>query len=59
MKSDLKDKKLSAWQEGINFEKAEKPTPEQVENEGWVLGGNPAELTFEDRTGSAEFQFVD
>ena len=56
---DLKEKKLSAWQEGINFEKAEKPTPEQVEKEGWVLGENPAELAFEDRTGSAEFQFVD
>ncbi|KAL8915757.1 MAG: hypothetical protein Q9172_006691 [Xanthocarpia lactea] len=55
---DLKEKKLSAWQEGINFEKAEKPTPEQVEKEGWVLGENPAELAFEDRTGSAELQFV-
>ncbi|KAL8883304.1 MAG: hypothetical protein Q9192_007267, partial [Flavoplaca navasiana] len=34
MEGDLKDKKLSAWQEGINFGKAEKPTPEQVEKEG-------------------------
>lgn len=51
MEGDLKDKKLSAWQEGINLGKAEKPTLEQVEKEGWVLGGNPTELAFEDRTG--------
>lgn len=56
---DLRHKKLSAWQEGINFEKAEKPTPAQIEKEGWVLGANPAELAFEDKPGSAEFQFVD
>ncbi|KAI4189809.1 MAG: hypothetical protein LQ346_005057 [Caloplaca aetnensis] len=59
LEGDLKDKKLSAWQEGINFEKAEKPTPEQIEKEGWVLGANPAELAFEDKTGSAQFRFVD
>lgn len=59
LEGDLKDKKLSAWQEGTNFEKAEKPTPEQVEKEGWVLGANPAKLALEDKTGSAEFQFVD
>lgn len=55
---DLKDKKLSAWQEGINFEKAEKPSPEQVQGEGWILGANPAELIFEDRSGDAKFEFV-
>ncbi|KAI4118162.1 MAG: hypothetical protein LQ338_007451 [Usnochroma carphineum] len=59
LEGDLKDKKFSAWQEGINFEKAEKPSPEQVEEEGWILGANPAELAFEDKTGDAEFVFVD
>lgn len=33
LESDLKDKKLSAWQEGINFEKAERPSEEQIKNE--------------------------
>lgn len=56
LEGDLKDKKLSQWQEGINFSRAEKPSPEQVEKEGWVLGANPAELVFEDKTGNAEFQ---
>lgn len=56
---DLKGKKLSAWQEGINFDRAEKPTPDEVEKEGWVLGENPAELTFEDRGGYTEFQLVE
>ncbi|KAL8669026.1 MAG: hypothetical protein Q9168_006367 [Polycauliona sp. 1 TL-2023] len=59
LEDDLKGKKLSAWQAGINFEKAGKPTEEQIEKEGWVLGANPAELLFEDQTGSAEFTFVD
>ncbi|KAI9752550.1 MAG: hypothetical protein M4579_005587 [Chaenotheca gracillima] len=59
LEDDLKDRKLSAWQEGINFDRAEKPDPDKVEKEGWVLGGNPAELTFEDQTGPTEFQFVE
>ena len=57
LEGDLKDKKLSAWQEGINSSRAEKPTAEQVESEDWILGGNRAELMFEDKTGDAEFQF--
>ena len=59
LEGDLKGKKLSAWQEGINFEKAEKPSPEKMDEEGWVLGANPAELAFEDKTGQAEFRFID
>ncbi|KAL8936590.1 MAG: hypothetical protein Q9216_004851 [Gyalolechia sp. 2 TL-2023] len=59
LEGELKDKKLSAWQEGINFGKAEKPSPEQIEEEGWVLGANPAELAFEDKTGDIKFEFVD
>ncbi|KAL9003572.1 MAG: hypothetical protein Q9188_003572 [Gyalolechia gomerana] len=59
LEGNLKDKKLSARQEGIHFENAEKPSPERVEEEGWTLGANPAELAFEDTTGDAEFEFVD
>ena len=59
LESDLKDKKFSEWQEGINLARAEKPSPQEVEKEGWILGGNPAELTFDDLTGWAEFQFVE
>ena len=55
---DLKDKRLSAWKDGLNFSGAEKPTRQQVEEEGWVLGANRAELAFEDRTGDVEFQFT-
>ncbi|KAL8703680.1 MAG: hypothetical protein Q9201_003134 [Fulgogasparrea decipioides] len=58
LEGDLADKKLSAWQEGLNPEKVEKPTPEQMEEEGWVLGGNPAELAFEEKTGEVRFFFV-
>ncbi|KAI4172172.1 MAG: hypothetical protein LQ343_003732 [Gyalolechia ehrenbergii] len=54
LKGDLKDKKLSAWQEGNRFKKAEKPSPERVEEEGWTLGANPAQSAFEDKTGDAE-----
>ena len=56
---DLKDKRLSAWEEGLNLARGEKPTPQQVEDEGWVLGANRAELAFEDRTGYVEFQFTE
>lgn len=56
---DLKDKRLSAWEEGLNLSGGVKPTPQQVEDEGWVLGANRAELAFEDRTGDAEFQFTE
>ncbi|KAL9611159.1 MAG: hypothetical protein Q9167_004181 [Letrouitia subvulpina] len=57
--TDLKDKKLSAWQEGINIDKAEKPDEETIANENWILGGNPAELVFEEITGYAEFRIVE
>ncbi|KAL8678716.1 MAG: hypothetical protein Q9186_004950 [Xanthomendoza sp. 1 TL-2023] len=59
LEGDLVDKKLSAWQEGLNPEKVEKPTPAQVDEENWVLGGNPAELAFEEKTGEVGFQFVE
>ncbi|KAI4241242.1 MAG: hypothetical protein L6R40_004658 [Gallowayella cf. fulva] len=58
LEGDLAGKKLSAWQEGLNPEKGEKPTPEQIQKEGWVLGGNPAELAFEETTKGVQFQFV-
>ncbi|KAL8817039.1 MAG: hypothetical protein Q9223_004051 [Gallowayella weberi] len=59
LEGDLADKKLSAWQEGLNPEKIEKPTPSEVEDENWVLGGNPAELAFEEKTGDVGFQLVE
>ncbi|KAI4195633.1 MAG: hypothetical protein LQ350_007077 [Teloschistes chrysophthalmus] len=59
LEGDLAHKKLSAWQEGLNPEKAQKPTPEQVAEAGWVLGGNPAELAFDEKAGEAKFSFVD
>ncbi|KAL8993438.1 MAG: hypothetical protein Q9169_006342 [Polycauliona sp. 2 TL-2023] len=59
LEGDLKNKKLSAWQEGINFERAEKPTAEQIEKEGWVLGANPSELLFVNGTGFASFSMSD
>lgn len=55
---ELRSKKLSAWQPGINFERALKPSDEIIEREGWVLGENPAELEFENH-GYAEFEFVE
>ncbi|KAI4160836.1 MAG: hypothetical protein LQ342_005361 [Letrouitia transgressa] len=57
--TDLKDKKLSAWQEGINIDKAEKPDEETIVKENWILGGNPAELVFEDIMRYAEFRIVE
>lgn len=51
---DLKGKKLSAWHEGMRPEIM--PRPEV--DDGWVLGCNPMELVFEDRTEDACFRFV-
>lgn len=58
LNEELQGKKLSAWQPGINFERTLKPSDEIVEQEGWVLGENPAELEFENH-GYAEFEFVE
>lgn len=57
--TDLKGKKLSAWQEGINIDKADKPDEQTIAKGNWILGGNPAELVFEDVTGYAEFSIVE
>jgi hypothetical protein len=50
---ELKDKRLSAWREGLGY--TPKPTGDE-----WVYGRHPMELVFEDRTESedASFQFV-
>lgn len=59
---DLKDKKFSEWRrgwDGYNFG-VEKPEPDVVEREGWVLGEDPAELWFEDRSpDGVSFTFVE
>ncbi len=55
----MKDKKFSAWQEGITLDRAEKPKPEEIERDGWILGGDNAELTFDDQGRYAEIQFVE
>ena len=59
LEGNLMDKKLSAWQEGITLDRAEKPKPEEIERDGWILGENNAELTFDDQSNYAEFQFVE
>ncbi|KAL8733442.1 MAG: hypothetical protein Q9166_002068 [cf. Caloplaca sp. 2 TL-2023] len=59
LEGSLADEKLSAWQEGLNPEKVEKPTEEQVQKEGRVLGGNPVEVAFEEKTRDVKFRFVD
>ena len=47
----LKDKRLSAWREGLSY------TPKTTGDE-WVFGRHPMELVFEDRT-DVSFQFVE
>lgn len=59
LEGDLKDKKFSAWQEGITLDRAEKPKSEEIERDGWILGGDNAELTFDDQGRYAEIQFVE
>jgi hypothetical protein len=51
--SDLKDKRLSAWREGLNHQTTPRP-----EGDEWVLGCDTLELVFEDRTQDATFRFV-
>jgi hypothetical protein len=51
---DLKDKRLSAWREGLNHQTTPRP-----EGDEWVLGCDTIELVFEDRTQDATFRFVD
>jgi hypothetical protein len=51
---ELKDKRLSAWREGLGHQSTPKPTGEE-----WVLGRHPMELVFEDRTEDASFRFVE
>lgn len=60
LEGDLKGKKLCAWQEGFKYNDVARPSDEEVEKEGWVLGEHPGQLEFEDRTegGYAEFQIV-
>lgn len=55
---DLKGKKLHAWQKGINLGDATKPSQEEIGKEGWVLGEDPSELEFQDKSGWTETQFV-
>jgi hypothetical protein len=51
---ELKDKRLSAWREGLGHQSTPKPTADE-----WVLGRHPMELVFEDRTEDASFRFVE
>jgi hypothetical protein len=50
---ELGDKCLSTWREGLRYQTETKPTGDE-----WVLGRNPIELVFEDRTEDASFRFV-
>ncbi|KAK2612549.1 hypothetical protein QQS21_001487 [Conoideocrella luteorostrata] len=54
---DLDGKKLHAWQKGINLGDAVKPSVGEIEDEGWVLGEDLAELEFQDQSGWVEIQF--
>ncbi|KAL1981211.1 hypothetical protein VTN96DRAFT_2963 [Rasamsonia emersonii] len=56
---NLKEKKLHAWQRGMNLGNAEKPSEEEVEKEGWVLGEDPAELEFIDQSGWVEVEVTE
>ncbi|EON66924.1 hypothetical protein W97_06328 [Coniosporium apollinis CBS 100218] len=58
---DLKGKRLCAWQEGFEYNDVARPSDEEVEREGWVLGMHPAQLKFEDQTegGYAELRIVE
>lgn len=55
MNGELKEKRLSDWHEGMRPESMPKP---DVDSE-WVLGCNPVELVFENRTEDSTFQFVE
>ncbi|USW53398.1 hypothetical protein Slin15195_G067170 [Septoria linicola] len=55
LEGELKEKRLSAWHEGLRAEIMPKP---DVDNEAWVFGCNPIELIFEDRTEDSSFRFV-
>ena len=55
LESDLKTKPFHAWQKGINFLDA--PFPADPDN--WVLGEDPSELKFEDRSGWVDFEVVE
>lgn len=55
LESDLKNKPFHAWQKGINFLDA--PFPADPDN--WVLGDDPSELKFEDRSGWVDFEVVE
>jgi hypothetical protein len=50
----LKDKRLSAWREGLGHQTTPRP-----EGDEWVLGCDTLELVFEDQTRDATFRFVD
>lgn len=51
----LKDKRLSAWHAGMRSEIMRRP---EIVGDEWVLGCNPVELVFEDRTDDSTFRFV-
>lgn len=62
LEGDLKEKKFSEWRhgwDGWNMGTVEKPEPDVVEKEGWVLGGDPVKLWVEDVGGDAGFQIVE
>jgi hypothetical protein len=59
---ELKDKKLCAWQEGSDWNDVKRPSDEEIQSEGWVLGEDLGRLWFEDEPEGgrfAEFEFVE
>jgi len=50
---ELRDKRLCVWREGLQHQTTPKPT-----DEDWVVGRDPMELVFEDKTEDASFRFV-
>lgn len=56
LEGELKGKKLSQWQSGINPSRAERPSEEKLESGEWVVGERLAGLAFEDEGGEVEFR---
>ncbi|KAK7699637.1 hypothetical protein SLS57_012349 [Botryosphaeria dothidea] len=54
LEGELREKRLSPWHEGMRSE----ITPKPDVGDEWVLGSDPAELVFEDRTADSSFRFV-
>ena len=57
----LKGRKLHAYQKGFQYNDVGRPSDEEIDEGGWVLGEHPSHLGFEDRTGGGyeEFQIVE